>query len=52
MPVWVETEGYCAGKTAPDPRRQWKDVPEINVCLDVDSAGLLTLFRERITAQG
>ncbi len=49
LPVWVETAGRCAGQTVADRRRQWHDVPEINVCLDVDSARLLELFRERIT---
>lgn len=49
MPIWVETRGRCAGQTVPDRRRQWRDVPEINVLLDVNAQGLLDLFRERIT---
>lgn len=49
IPVWVETQGHCAGQTVPDRRRQWQDVPEIQVCLEVDSNRLLELFRERIT---
>jgi purine nucleosidase len=49
MPVLVETQGHCAGQTAPDRRRQWQNVPEVNVSLDVDSVRLLELFRERIT---
>lgn len=50
MPIWVETQGLCPGQTVPDRRRQGRDVPEINVCLDVDSPRVLELFRERISA--
>jgi purine nucleosidase len=49
MPVLVETEGHCAGQTVPDRRRQWQNVPEVNVCRDVDSLRLLELLRERLT---
>jgi uridine nucleosidase len=49
MPIFVETQGHCAGQTVPDRRRQWREVPEINVCLDVDSSRLLEMYRERIT---
>jgi uridine nucleosidase len=49
IPVFVETEGHCAGQTVPDRRRQWGDVAEIDVCLDVDSSRLLALFNERLT---
>ncbi len=49
LPVLVETHGHCAGQTVPDRRRQWQDVPEVNVCLDVDSPRLLDLFWARLT---
>ncbi len=50
MPVFVETEGHCAGQTVPDRRRQWGDAAtEIDVCLEVDSARLLAMYKERIT---
>jgi inosine-uridine nucleoside N-ribohydrolase len=50
MPVYVETEGRCAGQTVPDPRRQWIEGPEVEVCVDVDPDRLLALFKARLTA--
>jgi inosine-uridine nucleoside N-ribohydrolase len=46
----VETQGRCAGQTVPDRRRRnpWTDLPEVEVCLGVDSERLLRLFRERV----
>ncbi len=46
----VETEGRCAGQTVADRRRRnpWADLPEVDVCVGVDSEPLLRLFRERI----
>ena len=35
MPVYVETEGKCAGQTVPDRRQQWIEAPVVNVCLNV-----------------
>lgn len=50
MPVLVETQGHCAGQTAPDRRRQWgQDAADIEVCLDVNSTRLLALYKDRIT---
>lgn len=48
LPLYVEVEGRCAGQTVPDPYRQWAPLPEIDVCVDVDSARLLALFRARL----
>jgi len=64
LPVFVETAGRRAGQTAPDPFggvyaecsrsaqggrfRQRDEIPEIDVCVDVDSARLLALFEERM----
>lgn len=50
VPVFVETEGRCAGQTVPDVQRHWVDVPAINVCLAVDADGVLELYQQRITA--
>jgi uridine nucleosidase len=50
MPVFVETEGRCAGQTVPDRRHQWEGVPMINVCLGVDSDGVLELYKQRLTS--
>ena len=50
VPLYVETEGRCAGQTVADPDRQWAPLPEIDVCVGVDSDRLLTLFRARLTA--
>ncbi len=47
--VYVETEGRCAGFTVPDVHHQWPESVEIDVCVDVDSAALLDLMRERLT---
>ncbi len=48
MPVFIETEGRCAGQTVADRRRQWLEGPEVEICVDVDSARLLALYRERL----
>jgi purine nucleosidase len=50
LPLYVETEGRCAGQTVADPYRLWAPLPEIDVCTGVDSDRLLALFRSRITA--
>ena len=49
LAVFVETEGRCSGQTVPDRSNIWVDSPLINVCLDVDSSGLLDLYWERLT---
>lgn len=49
IPMFVETAGKCSGQTVPDSRKQVGDFFDINVCLDVDSEGLLRLFKERLT---
>ena len=64
LPVFVETAGRRAGQTMPDPFggvyaecsrsaqggrfRQRDEIPEIDVCVDVDSPRLLALFEERM----
>jgi inosine-uridine nucleoside N-ribohydrolase len=50
LPVHVETQGRCAGQTVVDWRRQWEDLPPVEVCLEVDSDRLLGLFHERLSA--
>lgn len=49
VPVYVETVGRCAGQTVPDLRRQWSPLPEVDVCVGIDSARLLALVRERLS---
>jgi uridine nucleosidase len=49
IPVFVETEGHCAGQTVPDMGKTWLDSPLTNVCLDVYAPGLLDLYWERLT---
>ena len=55
-PIRVVTEGIAAGQTLMDRRREWlspnewSDQPEVNVCVAVDSARLLDLYRQRIRA--
>ena len=51
VPVYVETEGRCAGQVVADPRRQWSPLPEIDVCTSVDSARLLARFHARLGLQ-
>lgn len=48
LPIWVETDGRCAGQTIPDPHRFWGDGPEVEVCQEVDAPRLLALFKERL----
>ena len=48
-PVFVETQGLCAGQTVPDFRRQWGNTqPPTNLCIDVDAKGVLDLIRTRL----
>jgi inosine-uridine nucleoside N-ribohydrolase len=48
--VDVEIESQRAyGQTMADWRGQWEQPPNVNVCLDVDSARFLDLYFERIT---
>jgi inosine-uridine nucleoside N-ribohydrolase len=47
-PLYVEVEGRCAGQTVADLRRQWSPLPEVDVCVGVDSPRLLRLFQERL----
>jgi inosine-uridine nucleoside N-ribohydrolase len=49
MPVFVETEGHCAGQTVPDQGKTLLDSPLTNVCLDIYTSGLLDLYWERLT---
>jgi purine nucleosidase len=46
----VETEGRCAGQTVADRRRrnQWPGLPEVDVCVGVDSERLLALYKARL----
>jgi len=58
VPVYVETEGFCRGKTIPDSHGtlrsrfygtdMGKKVNPVQVCTGVDSAGVLSLLRERL----
>lgn len=49
-PVFVETLGQCAGQTVADLRHQWIKEPAIDICTEVDSVGLLELFKARLSA--
>ena len=48
VPVFVETAGRCKGKTIADWHHQWEKRAEIEVCLEVNSAGVLALLKERL----
>ena len=47
-PIFVETEGRCAGQTVPDYRHVWGESPCVNVCLGVDAPGVLELIKTRL----
>ncbi len=53
-PVRVITEGVALGQTLLDRHQNWREAnpwsgqPAVNVCLGVDAARLLALYRERI----
>jgi inosine-uridine nucleoside N-ribohydrolase len=55
-PVRVVTEGLAIGQTILDQRQRWSDPhawsnqPSTQVCLEVDSAGLLDLYRTYLLA--
>lgn len=48
LPLHVELVGRCAGQTTADRRRQWTDLPEVDVCIGVDSDGVLDLLLDRL----
>jgi len=48
-PVYVETKGRFAGQTVADWKRQWGDRPNVNICIEVNSKGVLALIKERLT---
>ena len=48
-PLYVETQGRCVGQTVADWKRQWGDRPDVNICVDVNSEGVLALIKERLT---
>lgn len=48
-PLYVETDGRCAGQTIPDRRSQWGNLPVINVCLEVDTSQLTALYKKHLT---
>jgi uridine nucleosidase len=50
LPMFVETQGRCAGQTIPDLLGHWDDASEVNVCRGVEAPHLLELFFERLTA--
>ncbi|HSV85530.1 MAG TPA: nucleoside hydrolase [Levilinea sp.] len=50
MPIYVETEGRCAGDTVPDAHGKWKQGPLATVCLDVDAQRLLALYQARLVS--
>ncbi len=49
VPLFVETEGRCVGQTVADWKHQWEERPQVKVCLEVDSQGVLELIKERLT---
>ena len=49
VPVFVETEGRCKGKTIADWHKQWESRKEAEVCLEVNSSGVLDLIKDRLT---
>lgn len=49
VPVFVETERRCKGKTTADWHHQWEKRVETEVCLEVNSSGVLDLIKERLT---
>jgi purine nucleosidase len=49
IPILVLTEGACMGQTVPDRHRQWSDLPTVQVSTKVNAAGVLDLFKERIS---
>ncbi len=48
IPIFVETEGHCAGATVPDPRHFWIEGPKVNVCLEVDASCVIDLISDRL----
>lgn len=48
--VLVETQAGCEGCTVVDCLGLWNRQPNTEVCMEVDAAGLLKLYRERLTA--
>ena len=56
MPVYVETEGRCMGKTIADQHHQLQgrdsaERPEVNIALEVNEAGVLELLFNLLTKE-
>ncbi len=49
VPVFVETQGHCKGKTTADWHKQWESRVDTEVCMEVNSSGVLDLIKERLT---
>jgi purine nucleosidase len=49
VPIIVELDGNCRGQTIADWHHQMHACPETNVCMEVNSAGVLELIKERLT---
>jgi uridine nucleosidase len=47
-PVFVETEGRCAGHTVPDTKSQWGERALVDVCMKADEVPFLDLYMERL----
>ncbi|HBM14923.1 MAG TPA: nucleoside hydrolase [Lentisphaeria bacterium] len=48
IPVFVETEGRCAGQTVPDFCNQWGTQTHANICVEVNFQGVLDLIKKRL----
>ncbi|MBI9044246.1 MAG: nucleoside hydrolase [Anaerolineaceae bacterium] len=49
VPTYVETQGVCMGQTIPDFNHQLNGLQEVNLCMDVNVQGVLSLMKERLT---
>ncbi len=47
-PIFVSTEGRNIGQTIADWDHQWETRPDVSICLDVESSGVLSLIKDRL----
>ncbi len=50
-PIFIETEGRCIGQTTADWDHRWENRSEVNICVNVDSVGVLKLIKESLTKE-
>jgi inosine-uridine nucleoside N-ribohydrolase len=49
IPICIQTDGKAAGMTIRDDKQHWADSSYVNVCTDVESDSVLSLYSQRVS---